>query len=109
MQWEITIPPSQLIFQDNSTSVGRAAQAAAKAVNCAVKAKTTAAHTIICILYGGQEPIHNGVVAQVQLVIAPDAHPGSERIRVAQGLAVSKDLKKVMLDPAEAVVEIRAK
>ena len=107
LQWETTIPSAQLAFLDDSMTAGPAAQAAGKSVNCAVKTKTGEAHTSVCILYGGQDSIHDGVVAILRLKIPPDARPGTARIRVDQGLAVSKDLKRYPLDPAESVVKVR--
>jgi hypothetical protein len=109
LQWEATIPSTQLDFVEQSMAPGPAAQAAGKSVSCALKTPASGTRTSVCILYGGLEPIHNGVVAVLRLHISREAKPGTARIRVDQGLAVSKDLKKVVLDPVEAVVKIRAK
>ena len=109
LQWEATIPATQLDFVDQNLGPGPAAQAAGKSVSCAQKTPSNEARTSVCILYGGQESIHDGVVALLRLNISREAKPGTARIRVDHGLAVSKDLKKVLLDPVETVVKIRAK
>lgn len=106
LQWETTLPPALLNFLDESLPPGPTAKAAGKAVNCAVKTKTAEVHTMSCILYGGQEPIQDGVIAVLRLAIPLGARPGVARIRVDQGLAVSKNLKKTPLDAVESVVTI---
>jgi hypothetical protein len=109
MQWETTVPAAQLALTDENLPPGPAAKSAGKTVSCKLKTKTAATHTWICVLFGGQEPIPNGVIAVLRLRILPDARLGPSRIRVDQGLAVTKDLKRVNLDAAETVVTIRGK
>ena len=109
LQWETTLPIAQLSLVGENPPPGAAAEAAGKSVSCQVKTKTAATETSICILYGGREPIRNGVVAVLRLKIAPDAGPGPARVRIDQGLAVLKDLKKIPMNPAETVVKIRRK
>ncbi|MGA1994466.1 MAG: hypothetical protein ABSH45_01695 [Bryobacteraceae bacterium] len=108
LQWEAAIPRPQLSFLDQIASAGQAAQAAGKSVSCAVKTKTSAVHTAVCILYGGREAIHNGVVAVLRLRVAPDAQPGPSRITIDHGLAVYKDLRQVSLDAAETIVKVNS-
>ncbi len=109
MQWELTIPTNQLAPADNNPQPGPQAKAAGKSVACQVKTKTGDAQTYTCLVYGGREPIRDGVVAILRLKIAADARPGSARIRIDQALAVSKDLKRTPVPPAEGVVTIRPK
>ena len=109
LQWEATISSAQLNFLDEGALTGPAAQSAGKSVSCALKTKTDEAQTSICILYGGQEPIRDGVIALLQLAISPGAKSGDARVRLDHGLAVSKNLTKVELPPAETHVRIRAK
>ena len=110
LQWETTIPSAQLSFLDESMAAGPAAQTAGKSVNCAVKTtKTADSQTSLCILYGGREPVHDGVVAVLRLKILREATPGIALVRVDQALAVSKDLKRFPLDPKETAVKIRPK
>jgi hypothetical protein len=108
LQWELTIP-LQLTLAEDSPSAGAAAQAAAKTLNCAPRTKSQTAQTHVCILYGGQQGIENGVVAVLRLKVATDAKPGSAPVTLDQAIAVYKDLKKVSLERAESVVTIREK
>lgn len=107
LQWE-TVLPAQLTFLDETMPAGPAAKAAGKSVTCAVKTKAGES-TSTCILYGGQEPLHNGVIAVLRLKVSPTAQSGIVRIRVGQAAAVSKDLQKTPLDPVEAAIKIQTK
>jgi Cohesin domain len=110
LQWETTIPSAQLNFLDETAAPGPAAQAANKSVNCALKnTKSGGTLTSVCILSGGQEPIHNGVIATLLLKVLPETAAGSVRIHVDQALAVSKDLKRFPVDPVETTITIRPK
>src|SRR6266436_5902083 len=91
LQWETTIPIALMGFVDENLSPGPEAQAAGKSVSCRVRSKTATTQTSTCILYGGREPIRNGLVAVLRLKISPDASPGSARIRIDQAIAVLKD------------------
>ena len=64
---------------------------------------------MVCILYGGQERIQDGIVAVLNLKVAPDAAPGISLVRVDRAVAVSKELKRFPVDPVESVVAIRLK
>jgi hypothetical protein len=108
MQWEVTSPLSFTPVEENPPP-GPAAKAAGKTVACKLKTKTSNAQTWICLLYGGLKPIPNGVIAVLRFGVPSDAPPGPARIRIDQGLAVTRDLKRTVLDAVEAVVTIRAK
>ena len=105
LQWDLTIPAGQLALVDDNPQPGPEAKAAGKSITC--RAKTRETYT--CLVYGGREPIHDGVIAILQLRIAPEAKPGSARIRTDQALAVTKDLKRTPMPAAESVVTIRRK
>jgi hypothetical protein len=108
LQWETRVPSSHLAFQQESAAIGAAARAAGKAVSCSVKSTTRETQTSVCILYGGQNPIPDGVVAVLHLKALPKAR-GTVRIRVEQGLAVSKELQRFPVEPVETTVRIRPK
>ena len=74
-----------------------------------MKSKTAETYTTMCILYGADAVIPDGVVAILRLTLASDAQPGSFRVRIGEALAVYKDLKRVPMDPAETTVTIRPK
>jgi hypothetical protein len=109
LQWDLTLNAGQLNLHDENPPPGPAAQAAGKAVTCRVKTKTDVAQISTCLVFGGREPIHDGVIAVLQLKIAADAKPGSARIRIDQALAVTKDLKRTPMPATEGVVTIRSK
>ena len=110
LQWEITIPSDRLSFAEDSVSVGPMAQKSGKTVNCAAKgAKTATERTLVCILYGGVDPIPDGVVAQIHFQVPANGTPGSVTVRLDEGLAVFVDLKKIALGPAKTSIRIFAK
>jgi hypothetical protein len=106
LQWELTIPADQLTLVDDNPQPGPEAKAAAKSITCRVKTKADNAQTSTCLVFGGREPIHDGVIAVLQLKIAGDAKGGSARIRIDQALAVTKDLKRTTMPAVEGVVTI---
>jgi len=107
LQWDTKVPIAQVSLLNDKILVGPTAQEVGKSLNCAVKEKTAETYTSRCILAGGHSPISNGAIAILRLEISRNARIGSARIRVEQGIAVSKDLKQVPLDAVETVVAIR--
>jgi hypothetical protein len=107
LQFEAAIPSAQLKFQEEGTSLGPRAQADAKALSCAAKSNASGTLAQVCILYGGQQPIGDGVIAVLRLKILPEAAAGTAKVRVDQALAVSKELKRLPMDPVETAVHIR--
>jgi hypothetical protein len=109
LQWELAIPADKLTLLDDNPQPGPETKSAAKSVTCRTKTKADNAQTYICLVFGGREPIHDGVIAILQLKIAADANLGSARIRIDQALAVTKDLKRTTIPAVEGVVTIRRK
>jgi len=108
LQWVATIPTAQLDFANPIASSGPAAEVAGKSVACAVKDKDGAARTSLCVLSGGEQPIHDGVIAVLRLKIDRHSRRGSYRIRIDHGISVSKDLTQTTLSVAETLVIVRA-
>jgi len=108
LQWETVIPTAQLSFLEEGTRAGPAAQTAGKSVSCSVKTQAET-NTSVCVLFGGQEPIRNGVVAILRLAVSAQAKTGNARVRLEHALAVSKNLARVELAPSETRVRIRTK
>ncbi|MGB9454583.1 MAG: hypothetical protein WCB12_00945 [Bryobacteraceae bacterium] len=108
LQWETTFPADQLIPVEGGPLLGTAAWAAGKDVTCAARPRTGNTSGSKCIVIGGQQPIHNGVIAWLRFRVLPEARRSSVRVRV-EGMAVSRDLKQAPLNVAEAVVQIRSK
>ena len=109
LQWELTIPVDQLSLIDNNPEAGPEAKTAGKSVACSVQKKSDASQTSVCLVYGGREAIHDGVIATLHLKIADEAKPGSARILIDQAFAVTKDLKRTPMPAAGGAVTIRKK
>lgn len=109
LQWEIELPSGQLSFAKDSASPGPAAEAAGKSVNCAPKTSSAGVQTAICILYGGLEPIHDGVVAIFRLQVSTDAPPGPAKLKLDRAVAVLKDLAKTPMQAVETTVKVVSK
>jgi len=122
LQWEITFPATQLSFLDKDTAAGAAASAAGKSVTCTQKpgapptgtpddltrfAKDGKVVAAGCMLYGGREPLPDGVAAKLGFQVAAGATPGSVPIGITRVLAVSKDLKTISLKDANTTVNLR--
>jgi len=106
LQWDAKFPAAQMTLVDDKVLIGSTARDAGKSLNCAVRDRTAASYTCRCILAGAQKPIPAGVIATFRLTIDRKAKIGSTSVRVEQGIAVSKDLKQVLLEPVETSVAI---
>jgi hypothetical protein len=106
LQWERIVPTDSLTPLEENIP-GAAAHTAGKTISCAVKTKTPADYTSVCLLYGGQERIRDGVVAILRLWLSADAKPGTFRIRIAEPMAVLPDAKRIPMAPVETVVTVR--
>src|ERR1700722_1232300 len=109
LQWEATIPTTELNLIDKEIAIGPAAKEAGKWVTCAVKGKTDTALTSVCILTGGRQQIQNGVIALLMLKVPPEAPIGPARIRVERAIAVSKDVAEVPMKPVDTLVSVLRK
>jgi hypothetical protein len=110
LQWETSIPIAQLSFLEESLSPGPSARTAGKSLNCRVKTgKTAGTQTSACILFGGQEPIHDGVVAVLHLKVLAGITSRTPQIHIDQALAVTKNLNRYPLPPVKTVVRIHRK
>jgi len=107
LQWDAMIPIAQLSLINDKILAGSTAQEAGKSLNCSVKQKTAEVQTFRCILAGGQNSLSNGTIAVLRLKIPANAQAGEARIRVQQGIAVSRDLKQSFLETVETNVTIR--
>jgi hypothetical protein len=108
LQWEAAIPYGQLMLLEENLA-GPAARAAGKNLSCVVKSKTETIYTTVCMLYGGQERIRNGVVARMRVRLAAEAREGDIRIGVANALAVLPDAQRIPIEPVETSIRIRKK
>jgi hypothetical protein len=109
LQWELTVPINQISLVDENLVPGREVQAAGKSIACRIKTKSVTVQTSICLVYGGREPIADGVVALLKLKVAADAQPRPAQIRIDRAVAVLKDLKRIPMEPVETTVRIRGK
>ena len=107
LQWEMSFPVDCCSLIEGFPKTGEAAEAADKGVSCTTRQNTADTRTILCVLYGGQKPIPNGVVAKLDFRIAPRASAGQVHIKVDKGLAVSVDLKRTTIPAAEGIITVR--
>jgi hypothetical protein len=107
LQWETTIPATQLAFTGQELQAGPMAKAAGKSFVCAAKTNTPETRTLVCILAGGLKTISNGIIGRVRLRILPEAAPGAAPVHTDRGIAVLKGLKQIPLPPAETLVAVR--
>jgi hypothetical protein len=108
LQWEAIIPYRQLMLLEENLA-GPMARAAGKSLSCAIKSKTDAVYTSICMLFGGQERIRNGPVALLRLRLSNEAQPGIIRLRIAEILGVMPDARRISMQPVETLIRIQKK
>jgi hypothetical protein len=108
LQWERIVPTDPLTPLEEDI-LGSAARTAGKTLSCAVKEKSAGSYTSVCLMYGGQERIRNGVVAILRLRLSPEAKPGTFRVRIVEPVAVLPDAKRIPMAPVETVVTVRLK
>jgi hypothetical protein len=105
LQWEMEIPAKQLDLEtERAVRAVIAVQDAGKSVTCAIPKESAQARILRCILAGGQKPIPDGKVSVISLKILENPQPGPIRVRLQNALAVSRDLERVPLEPAETTV-----
>jgi hypothetical protein len=106
LQWEATIPSSQLNLVDKQITAGPAAQEAGKSVACALKGRTDQTVTSVCILAGGQREIRDGVVATLILKVPQEAPIGPAWIRLERAIAVSAGATEVPIESVKSKISI---
>lgn len=109
LQWEYVVPPA-LTIQIADIKIGKAAESARKTLTCAMaskKASTRGETRYTCILAGGQEPIGNGPIAQVQYRAQADVEGAPIRVAIENVQGASADLKLMPMPNADVIVHIR--
>ncbi len=94
---------------DAGFTAGREAQADGKSLTCQLKDSTAETRRLVCILYGGVEPLRDGIVAVLKIRIAPHPPAGPVRLRVEQAIAAFTDLSKVPMDPVETTFKVQTR
>jgi hypothetical protein len=107
LQWEVEYPARQVMLEPAGLESGPAAKSAGKQINCAGRwKKAPLTYSYLCILAGGQKVIEDGVIAILNIRAPAGAQPGKYSIRVDRAMAVTHDLKKIMLKKADGVVTV---
>jgi hypothetical protein len=108
LQWEFSVPPAVEIKLSDITA-GNAAQAARKSLTCSLKG-TDAARSrrmrYACILAGGQSPIGNGPLVEVQYRAQWDVKGAPVRVAIENILGVSAVLKRIPIPNVDATIDI---
>jgi len=107
VQWEMSFPADRFILLENGAAPSRSARAAGKTATCASKPPVSGASGAKCILIGGQQPMPNGLIANIALRVLPNAPKGPARIHLDPGMAVFKGMMPAPLDAVESTVTIR--
>ena len=82
---------------------------AGKTATCVTSKKSAEALLVRCLVAGEQKPVPSGVVFLFSLKLSERAGPGMLRVRMQNGLAIDPNLKQTPIEPAEALVTIRAR
>ena len=110
LQWELEIPSTALDAQNELLArTLLAVKEAGKSTTCAPAKKTGEGLVVRCLLVGGQKPVPSGAIVLLSLKLSERGGPGTLRVRIQHGLAVDHDLKQRPIEPAEALVTIRAR
>ena len=103
LKWD-TIFPAQLVdLVSNGAEAGKAAKDSGKSIAC----NRQKPYSYTCILFGGQKPIANGIIATIRFKVHADAPPGKTTVRVQKVDAATMDAKPFTMPDAEAPLEIR--
>jgi hypothetical protein len=109
LQWDIAIPPAILVRLAD-IRIGKAAEASHKTLSCAASVKKSAGFGGVrytCILAGGDSPLENGPVAQLQYRLQTDVYGAPIRVAIENVLATSADLKSLTIESVNAIIHIR--
>lgn len=110
LQWDVVVPPA-LAIRTSDILIGGIAEKVHKSLTCAERSgkdKAQRALRYSCILAGGQEPIGNGPIAIVRYRAQTDVHGAPIRVAIENVLGVSKDLKRLEIPNADAVIKIQS-
>ena len=109
LQWEMAIPTPALDPADLPVARAPLAMAdAGKTAVCGTAKKTAETLVLPCLVAGSQKAIPSGTIILLSLKLSEHSQPGAVRIRTQNGFALDRDLKRVPVEPAEAVVTIRS-
>jgi len=106
LQWDIKVPARVIEMPAENPAEARAA---GKTLSCREKSRTADTLTYTCLMFGGREPIADGVVAVLRLKIASAAASKPARIRIDQAIAVLKDATRIEMKPVETLLRISRK
>ncbi|HTR37141.1 MAG TPA: hypothetical protein VMH80_14645 [Bryobacteraceae bacterium] len=108
MQWDLSIPPV-IAVRTGDITIGTAAQAAGKSLTCALRETKRASRRIryTCILAGGQRPLVNGPIAQVQYRAKWDLKGAPAEVEMEKVIGVSRDLQRIPMANVDINIRIR--
>lgn len=110
LQWDLEIPSASLDPENRPVAVAPlAVKDAGKTATCVTSKKSAEALLVRCLVAGEQKPVPSGVVFLFSLKLSERAGPGMLRVRMQNGLAIDPNLKQTPIEPAEALVTIRAR
>ena len=106
LQWDIEIP-SRLLAPGAQVQPGPAATDAGKNVYCVGRwDKAMVTYSYRCIIAGGNQPLHDGVIATISVLSAPGIK-GSKPVRIQRARGVQTNLSAVSLKTSSSSITIR--
>lgn len=108
LQWEFQIPAAVKISAPDIV-IGKSAEAAGKAITCAVRANPTVAGgaRYACILAGGVKPIADGNIAIVRYEVPAGRRRERVGVIIENVIGVSLDAKSTGIAGTTALITIR--
>jgi hypothetical protein len=103
LKWDTIFPAQLLDVVGSGPEAGNAGKDSGKSIACAMQKP----YSYTCVLFGGEKPIENGVIATIRFKVHADVPPGKIAIRVQKIESATVDFKRFNLDDAEGSVEIR--
>jgi hypothetical protein len=109
LQWKIALGTEVTAAREDLIA-GDAATDAGKTLTCSpAPPPGQGGSTYNCILAGGRKAIGNGTIFLVKYKIKPEAKPGTQVVRVSDGIAVPQEPTPLQtsIAPAEGTITIR--
>ena len=109
LQWELSAPRAVAV-KIADIRIGPAARSAHKTLTCAAVRETTSPPGGVryrCILAGGQEPIGNGSLLEIQYRAQVDVQGAPIRITMDHIQGVAADLKAVRISDVYTILHIQ--
>ncbi len=103
LKWEVVFPAQLLELEGDGPEIGGAAMESGKSLSCSGRKP----YSYACTLFGGQNPVANGLIAIFHFKLRTTAGAGTSAVRIEKAKAITADSKELTLSSAEGTVTIR--